>query len=180
MARILAQAEVVFDLFPGEAEAPAFSARELRDAFGCFATGVTIVTAAGPQGPVGLTVNSFSSVSLDPPLLLFCIDRRTGSLPVFEAAEAFAVNVLGADHQGLAAEFARRGVERFTEARWATAGRDLPILPEATAVFECRRYAVHDGGDHRIFVGRIERLRRVACDPLVVFQGSYLDVQARG
>ena len=173
MASISAQAKPVLELLEGEAETPPFSARELRDAFGCFATGVTIVSAAGPEGPVGLTVNSFTSVSLDPPLLLFCIERRSGCLPALEAADGFAVNVLAADQQALAAGFACRRTERFTLARWTTTARGVPILPEAMAVFECRRHAVHDGGDHRIFVGRVERIRQTASDPLLVFQGGY-------
>jgi flavin reductase (DIM6/NTAB) family NADH-FMN oxidoreductase RutF len=167
------------DLAGFEADA-AFSERELRDALGSFASGVTIVTAVGPRGPVGLTVSAFSSVSLDPPLVLVCVDRRCGSLSALEAAGAFAVNVLGAEQAGIAAHYARRGSERFGEAGWRLSGHDLPVLDEALAVIECRRHAVHDGGDHRIFIGRVVGLSRRAADPLLLFQGSYRAVEGAG
>lgn len=157
------------------------SARELRDAFGAYATGVTLVTAQGPDGPVGITANSFTSISLDPPLLLVCVDRRARSLPAFERAESFAVNVLHADHEPLSNRFARPhgDGERFDHAGWTTGALGLPILADALAVFECRRHAVHEGGDHRIFLGRVEALRRhSAAEPLVVFQGAYRSLQA--
>lgn len=165
--------------FGGPAAGPELSRRALRDIFGCFATGVTIVTAGCTERPVGLTVNSLASVSLDPPLLLFCIDRRAGSLPAFEQAETFAVNVLQAGQQALAARFACQNSERFAEAGWAAGALSLPILDSALAVFECRRHAVHDGGDHRIFVGRVERVRQAdRPDPLLVFQGRYRSVES--
>jgi flavin reductase (DIM6/NTAB) family NADH-FMN oxidoreductase RutF len=157
--------------------AAAFTQRELRDGLGAFASGVTIVTAVGPRGPVGLTVSAFASVSLDPPLVLVCLDKRAGSLPAFEAADSFAVNVLGADQQALAAHYACRGSERFGEAGWSLSPRDLPVLDEALAVIECRRHAVHDGGDHRIFVGRAVSLRRTEADPLLVFGGRYRTIE---
>ncbi|HEY0437295.1 MAG TPA: flavin reductase family protein [Phenylobacterium sp.] len=162
---------------PGSLPEASFDQRQLRDVFGCFATGVTIVTAAGPDGPVGLTVNSFTSVSLDPPMLLFCIDRRTTSLPVFEAADAFAVNVLHAGQERLAAEFACRGADRFGEVRWTAGGAGAPVLEDAMATLECRRHSAHDGGDHRIFIGRVTALRcDPSFDPLLVFQGRYRSV----
>jgi flavin reductase (DIM6/NTAB) family NADH-FMN oxidoreductase RutF len=166
------------DLAELRAAPEAFTERELRDALGCFATGVTVATTVGARGPVGLTVSAFTAVSLDPPLLLVCLDKRCGALPAFEAAEAFAVNVLAADQQGLAAHYACRGSERFTEAGWTLSPRDLPVLDQALAVFECRRHAVHDGGDHRIFLGRVEAIRRAPADPLLVFQGRYRTVPA--
>ncbi|MEO8115056.1 MAG: flavin reductase family protein [Phenylobacterium sp.] len=168
MARTSAQPHLIDEPDQG------FTARELRDAFGCFATGVTIVTAAGETGPVGLTVNSFTSVSLDPPLLLFCVGLRTNCLPVLERAERFSVNVLHAGQEALAARFACRQTERFVEAGWTTGSLGQPILSDAMAVFECRRHAVHGGGDHRIFLGRVEALRcDRRADPLLVFQSRY-------
>ena len=160
------------------APAADFSPRQLRDAFGCFATGVTVVTTMGEDGvPVGLTANSFTSVSLDPPLLLFCLDRRSTSLQAFERAETFAVNVLHAGQEALSARFSRREPNRFAEADWATGRCGAPVLSDVAAVFECRRHAVIDGGDHRIFFGRVEA---VGCDgsydPLVFFQGRYRSV----
>ncbi len=136
---------------------PPFDARHLRDAFGCFATGVTIVTAIAADGSrVGLTANSFTSVSLDPPLLLFCPARTASALPVLQASGRFAINVLDLDGQVVADRFARRGIDRFAEAEW----RDwdgLPVLAGAKAAFACTLHADHDGGDHRILVGRVER-----------------------
>ena len=155
-----------------------FSARELRDAFGCFATGVTVVTALGDDGaPVGLTANSFTSVSLEPPLVLFCLDRRSTSLPVLERAERFAVNVLHAGQEAVSARFSRREPDRFAGTAWRPGTTGVPVLEDAAAHFECRRESVLDGGDHRIFIGRVEA---VACegsyDPLVFFQGRYRSV----
>jgi len=152
--------------------------RSLRDAFGCFGTGVTVVTARDAAGPlVGLTANSFTSVSLDPPLLLLCVDRKSRRAPVIEAAERFAVNVLHAGQEAIS--------KRFAKAQDANAFSDLPlenwdgvtVLCDAMAVFSCTRHAVLDGGDHFILVGRVERL---AFDPdqhpLLYFQGRYRSV----
>ena len=165
---------------PGTDGLPArdFTARQLRDAFGCFATGVTVVTTLGEDGsPVGLTANSFTSVSLEPPLVLFCLDRRSASLPAFERADTFAVNVLHAGQEALSARFARRDPGRFAEAAWTAGITGAPLLRDVTAVFECRRHAVHDGGDHRIFVGRVEAVSwEGSYDPLVFFQGRYRSV----
>jgi flavin reductase (DIM6/NTAB) family NADH-FMN oxidoreductase RutF len=156
------------------------SARELREAFSAFATGVAIVTAEGWQGPVGLTVNSFTSVSLDPPLLLFCIDRRNRNLPVFERAERFAVNVLHTGHEPLSNTFARPHLDGFAHPAWADGHLGPPVLEDALAVFECRRHEVYDGGDHRIFVGRVEAVRRAPDgEPLAVFQGGYRTVSPK-
>ena len=133
--------------------------RQLRDAFGCFATGVTIVTCAGADGrPVGLTVNAFTSVSLDPPLVLVCIDAASQSLPAFEAAGAFAVNVLRAGQEDVAWRFTLRDGELFEGSvveTWAGA----PILGGCLANFECVLHQAVDAGDHRILIGRVEKLR---------------------
>ena len=155
-----------------------FTPRQLRDAFGCFATGVTVVTTLGAGGqPVGLTANSFTSVSLEPPLLLFCLDLRSNSLPAFDRAETFAVNVLHAGQEAISARFARRDGDRFADGEWMLGRSGVPVLRDVAAVFECRKHAVLDGGDHRIFMGRVEA---VACkgsyDPLVFFQGRYRSV----
>ena len=149
--------------------------RRLRDAFGCFGTGVTLVSALDEAGiPVGLTANSFSSVSLDPPLLLFCIDRASRRLPVFERAEAFGVSVLHAGQEGISAAFARGGA-RF-DLPWRVED-GAPVLADAMAAFACVRHAVHDGGDHLIFVGRVLRLSfDPTQDPLLFFQGRYRSV----
>lgn len=149
--------------------------RTLRDALGCFATGVTVVTAFAPDGrPIGLTANSFTSVSLDPPLLLVCIDRRAGSLPALEVAAGFAVNVLHIGQQPTSNRFARPGEDRFAETAWETGEFGAPVLSGALAAFECRRHALHDGGDHVILVGEVLKARfEPRRDPLLYFRGKY-------
>ena len=149
--------------------------RRLRDAFGCFGTGVTLVAALDDAGaPVALTANSFSSVSLEPPLLLFCLDRRSRRLPAFERADAWGVSVLHAGQEAISVAFARGGAEM--DLPW-TVVDGAPVLADAMASFACTRHAVHDAGDHLIFIGLVEA---VACegsyDPLVFFQGRYRSV----
>jgi flavin reductase (DIM6/NTAB) family NADH-FMN oxidoreductase RutF len=156
-----------------------FDARRLRDAFGCFGTGVTVVTAFDVAGaPVGLTANSFTSVSLDPPLLLFCLDRRSRRAAVFQAAGAFAVNVLHAGQEALSTRFARGATadDHLADIEWE-ASEGAPVLRDAMAVFACAKEAEHDGGDHLIVVGRVLRLDfRPEQDPLLYFQGRYRSV----
>ena len=149
--------------------------RALRDAFGCFATGVTLVTASSAdETPVGLTVNSFSSVSLDPPLLLVCPARDAGTTAVLESTRSFAVNVLGSDDKALSTRFARKGTERFADGDWETSEHGLPVLKRAMAVFECTQEAVHEGGDHLILVGRVLKATyHLHDDPLLYFHGRY-------
>ena len=150
-------------------------ARTLRDALGCFATGVTVVTTFEPGGePAGLTANSFTSVSLDPPLLLVCIAKTSNSLKALEAAEHFAVNVLHIGQQPASSLFARPGEDRFRETAWQPGRHNAPLLSNALANFECRQHQIHDGGDHIILVGEVLRAtfdpRR---DPLLYFRGKY-------
>ncbi len=151
--------------------------RKLRDAFGSFATGVTVVTGRGRDGTrVGLTANSLTSVSLDPPLLLFCPARTASALPALEASGRFAINVLASDQRAVADRFARRDVDRFADAEWDD-WDGLPILGGALANFACTLFADHDGGDHRVIIGRVERLRMNAVhDPLLYFRGAYRQV----
>ena len=136
---------------------PPFDTRHLRDAFGCFATGVTIVTGrAGDGTRTGLTANSFTSVSLDPPLLLFCPANGASALPLLRQTGRFAINVLHLDGQAIADRFAQKGIDRFADAEWID-WDGLPVLAGAKAAFACDIHADHDGGDHRIIVGRITR-----------------------
>lgn len=157
-------------------DAPELSARRLRQAFGCFGTGVTVVSTYGTDGGViGLTANSFTSVSLDPPLLLFCLDRKSRRAPALEAAPRFSVNVLHAGQEALSTRFAQGGSghESTGFVDWAGA----PVLTDAMAVFACARHATYDGGDHLILVGRVERVRfDPDQDPLLYFQGRYRSV----
>lgn len=150
-------------------------ARTFRDPLGCFATGVTIVTAMDADGlPVGLTANSFTSVSLDPPLLLVCIANNAGTRPVLESAERFAVNVLQIGQQPTSNRFAGRGEDRFASTPWQVGEFGTPVLTGSLASFECSRDALHDGGDHIILVGRVMKaMFEPRRDPLLYFRGKY-------
>jgi len=149
--------------------------RTLRDALGCFATGVTVVTCLGPDGePAGLTVNSFTSVSLDPPLLLVCIAKAAASAPALIAASHFAINVLQTGQQPASIRFSTRDQDRFGTTPWSSGEAGAPILEESLGVFECERFAVYDGGDHQILVGRVIKASfDGALDPLLYFRGRY-------
>ena len=150
-------------------------ARTFRDALGCFATGVTVVTAMCPDGtPIGLTANSFTSVSLDPPLLLVCIANGAGSAPVLRDADRFAVNVLQIGQQPTSNRFAGKGEDRFAATPWAVGEFGTPVLTGSLSSFECAREALHDGGDHFILVGRVlKAIFEPRRDPLLYFRGKY-------
>jgi flavin reductase (DIM6/NTAB) family NADH-FMN oxidoreductase RutF len=151
---------------------PEFSERELRDALGRFATGVTIVTTMTPRGPLGITANSFSSVSLHPPLVLWSPARRSRRFPAFERASHFAVHVLSAGQRRLAEDFARPG-EGYLTVDFETGIGDVPLLDGCTARFECRHEAGYDGGDHLIVVGLVLRLAQADLAPLLYHRGEY-------
>lgn len=150
-------------------------ARTLRDALGCFATGVTVVTALDSEGqPLGLTANSFTSVSLDPPLLLVCIANSARSLEALKSSANFAVNVLHIGQQHTSNLFARPGVDRFAQVDWSEGDNGAPLLDGALVNFECSRHEIHAGGDHIILVGKVDRARfEPRKDPLLYFRGKY-------
>jgi flavin reductase (DIM6/NTAB) family NADH-FMN oxidoreductase RutF len=117
---------------------PSFSAQEFRSALGAFATGVTVVTALDPTGrPVGLTANSFNSVSLTPPLVLWSLSRRAGSLPAFSGGSHYAINILAADQKELAERFASKDVDRFAGLTFRQGAGGAPVIAGSAAVFEC-------------------------------------------
>lgn len=148
--------------------------RTLRDALGCFATGVTVVTCLNDSVPAGLTVNSFTSVSLDPPLLLVCIHKLAASADALIGAPFFAINVLQTGQQPASIRFSTRDEDRFGTTRWACGEAGAPILEESLCVFECERYAVYDGGDHHILVGQVIKASfDASLDPLLYFRGRY-------
>ena len=149
--------------------------RTLRDALGSFATGVTVVTCLDPDGkPVGLTVNSLTSVSLDPPLLLVCIARDARCAPALAAASHFAVNVLQTGQQPASIRFSTRDEDRFGTTPWSTGETGAPLLMDSLAIFECERHAVHEGGDHDLLVGKVLRASfDPNMDPLLYFRGKY-------
>jgi len=149
--------------------------RTLRDALGCFATGVTVVTCLDAGGqPVGLTANSFTSVSLDPPLLLVCIAKQAASAGAMIGASHFAVNVLQTGQQPASIRFATRHEDRFGPNDWSPGEYGAPVLDQSLGVFECAGHAVHDAGDHHMLIGRVVKARFDAgLDPLLYFRGSY-------
>jgi flavin reductase (DIM6/NTAB) family NADH-FMN oxidoreductase RutF len=150
--------------------------RALRDAFGCFATGVTIVTSFDAQsGPVGFTANSFTSVSLDPALLLVCASRQVSSLPAIRATRHFGVNVLAAPQRAVAERFATRGVDRFGEGDWVEAESGVLLLEGACANFACTLETEVEAGTHSVLIGGIASFRSAADrQPLLFLRGAYL------
>ena len=152
--------------------------RELRNALGCFATGVTVVTGVAPGGELlGFTANSFNSVSLDPPLVLFSLDRSAYSLPSFEETDCFAVNVLHRGQEHLSVRFATTDPDKWQGVAYTTWSTGCPILEDTLASFECRTRATYDGGDHVIFVGEVTHLEaRREGHPLIFFRGRYRDL----
>jgi flavin reductase (DIM6/NTAB) family NADH-FMN oxidoreductase RutF len=157
---------------------PAAHPRLFRQALGQFATGVTVVTTRGPHGPLGITANSFASVSLDPPLVLWSPARGSSRFPAFSAASHFAVHVLTADQRGLADGFTRAGGFEPPDG-WQTGPHGLPLIDGALATFLCQTHARHDGGDHEIVVGRVlQALRGPEAPPLVFQAGAYRGIIA--
>jgi flavin reductase (DIM6/NTAB) family NADH-FMN oxidoreductase RutF len=149
---------------------------ELRQCLGKFATGVTVATCQGSAGPCGITANSFSSVSLEPPLLLWNIAKVSNSLRQFLDASHFAINILSARQQALSSHFAQSDHTRFDGVDYETNSNDVPLLRGAIACFECRTHQIHDCGDHYIVVGEIESCRSNGADPLLFYGGQYLTV----
>ncbi len=151
-----------------------FDQRELRNALGRFATGVTIVTAKADDGTrVGVTVSSFNTVSLEPPLVLWSLDRRSGTLPVFETATHFAVSVLGTDQIELSNTFASRDAGKFDGVKCGEGAGGAPLIPASLATFECRNAHQYDGGDHVIFVGEVVAFDRREGVALLFHDGAY-------
>lgn len=155
-------------------EPTGFDPLVLRHTFGQFPTGVTVVTAAPRGEPVGMTVGSFFSVSLDPPLVGFCADMGSSSWPVMAEAGSFAVNVLAADQAAISSLFAGPDDDRFAGVDWRAAPSGAPLLPDVLAWLDCTTEQVFDAGDHWIIVGRITALdvERDAL-PLVFWRGGY-------
>jgi len=157
---------------------PDFSERELRDALGRFATGVTVVTTMTPAGPLGITANSFASVSLRPPLVLWSPARKSQRFPAFEAAGHFAIHVLSAGQQALAERFAAPLAKGWGETAFEPGLGGVPLLAGCAARFECRHEARYEGGDHLIVVGEVLRLCENDRPPLLFYRGRYSALDA--
>ena len=152
-----------------------FDNRELRTAFGSFMTGVTIVTTAGVDGsPRGFTANSFTSVSLEPPLLMICIGKAAASMEVFRQAKGFAVNILSEAQKDVSVLFASKRADKFAEARWRKGPFGSPLIEGSAAWFDCARYQVLDAGDHIILMGQIEAFSYSDGNPLGYARGHYV------
>ncbi len=148
--------------------------RHFRDVFGHFATGVTIITAMDGDEPVGMAANSFTSVSLDPPLVLFCVAHSSSTWPRIQAAGTFAINILGEHHEELSRLFAQRDADRFGSTPWHQGVSGSPVLDEAIAYVDCSFEAEYPGGDHMIIVGRVLDLdMRDDARPLLFYKGTY-------
>ena len=151
--------------------------KDFRRCLGKFATGVTVVTCCDSEGrPCGITANSFSSVSLDPPLLLWNIAKVSNSLQAYLDAEHFVINVLTSDQQTLSSHFARSDHTLFDNVDFDLSDDGAPLLPDTLATFECRTHQIHDCGDHYIIVGEVTRYRADDGDPLLFFSGSYRSI----
>ena len=154
--------------------------RLFRNALGCFTTGVCVVTAQTENGPIRLTINSFASVSLDPPLVLWSLDKKSDRAAAFEISEHFAINVLAESHRDLSAILAKKGARGIPEEALDPGPCHVPILRGALAQFICRVEARHDAGDHVIYVGLVERFHaEEGGEPLVYHRGAYRSLAAR-
>ena len=150
----------------------------LRNALGSFATGVTIVTALdSDQNPIGMTVNSFNSVSLNPPLILWSISKDSNCFDDFVAAEAFAVHVLASDQQALSNRFANTGSDRFAGLECTEGLMGVPLLPYSSSCFQCTTENQYDGGDHVILVGKVHDFADTGQEPLIFHRGNYASLQ---
>jgi 3-hydroxy-9,10-secoandrosta-1,3,5(10)-triene-9,17-dione monooxygenase reductase component len=153
---------------------PPFDSAKFRQVLGHFPTGVTVVTAAPPEGPVGLAVGSFASVSLDPPLVAFFPDRGSSSWPRIQQAGSFCVNILAEDQEDVCRRFASKGDDKFAGLGWKAAASGAPVLDGVLAWIDCDIDQVLDAGDHFCVLGRVRDLA-VAHDgaPLLFFRGGY-------
>ena len=153
---------------------PGFDVRSFRRALGHFPTGVCVVTSQVDGARVGMTVSSFNSLSLEPPLILFSLDARTPSLPLWRKAEGYAVNVLAENQKDLSNRFAKSGSSKWEATTYAEGLFGAPLLPGVAAALECAAWATHAGGDHVLFIAEVKRFRMSEDRrPLVFSKGRY-------
>ncbi|QCP51368.1 flavin reductase family protein [Trinickia violacea] len=155
---------------------PVFDAAEFRRALGAFVTGVTVVTTIQPDGsPRGFTANSFTSVSLDPPLVLVCIAKTASSYAVFSATKRFAVSVLAEDQKSVSGVFASKAADKFAQVAWRARVTGAPVMDGAAASFDCTTHEVIDAGDHIILLGRVVDFAHTSSTPLGYCRGAYVN-----
>lgn len=146
----------------------------LRQVMGHFATGVTVITTVSAEGELhGLTANAFTSVSLDPPLLLISIDKKAESYPHFEASKIFTVNILAENQEALSRKFAVSGGKKFEGVAYRLGANGAPILDGALSYIECVLHTAYDGGDHTLYLGAIQQAEITEGKPLLFFRGGY-------
>jgi len=150
----------------------AFDSRAFRNALGQFATGVTVITVKGPGGLHGMTANAFTSVFLDPPLVLVCIDKRNRTHSLIQEVGKFGVSVLAEDHENVSRHFAGAR-ELPIDVTFIEEGLGTPVIKESLAWLDCTVWRAYDGGDHTIIVGKVEALDAPGGKPLIFFQGAY-------
>lgn len=156
---------------------PDDAALAFRACLGQFATGVTVVTCRSTKGHrCGITANSFSSVSLEPPLILWNIAKQSNSLQDFLAAEQFAVHILAESQESLSVHFARTDHTLFDDIEYRDSEHGVPLLPHCLAVFECTTHAIYEAGDHHIIIGHVDSFSWERADPLLFFSGKYRDL----
>ncbi|MXW61941.1 MAG: flavin reductase family protein [Acidimicrobiaceae bacterium] len=147
---------------------------EFRRVLGHFPTGVTVVTAPTGEGPVGMAIGSFASVSLDPPLVMFCPGKESSTWARMSGTDRFCVNVLGDDQADVCGVFASKSEDKFAGIEWSTRATGSPVLSGSIAWIDCEVHAIHDGGDHHIVVGLVKALSTENdTGPLLFFRGGY-------
>ncbi len=150
------------------------AADDFRRVLGHFVSGVTLVTTCDEESrPTGLTASAFTSVSLDPPLVLVCVDHKAQSYPALRDAGRFAVNILRSDQEALSRRFASTRLDKFAGVPFTLSRLGLPLIEESLATIECVTVAAHPEGDHTIFVGRVERATVGSGQPLIYYRGQY-------
>jgi len=152
----------------------AIDPRELRNIFGAFATGVTVITTKDTTGkPFGLTANSYTSLSLDPPLVLVCVDKKVDCYACFDQSKVFVVNILSEGQDQLSTRFATKGIEKFEGVAIRPGNLGVPLLEGAVAHIECTLVSAYEGGDHAIYVGEVQAASASGDRPLLFFKGKY-------
>jgi flavin reductase (DIM6/NTAB) family NADH-FMN oxidoreductase RutF len=156
-----------------------FDGRELRNALGRFATGVCVITTVtDAQGALGITANSFSSVSLDPPLVLWSLQNNSDVFDIFSRSSQFAINILSNEQQGYSNLYAKKGQHALEPAHYRLGKHGAPVIRHCLVSFECELHATHEGGDHLIIVGRVKEMyQRPTGEPLLFYSGSYRELR---
>jgi len=153
-------------------EPSAATTREMRNALGRFATGVTVITCASEKGPLGITANSFASVSLDPAIVLWCAAKSSKRFEAFTTATKFAIHVMSDAQEKICTGFTKTG-DAFDGYQWQTCEQGVPLISDCLSRFECTQDAVHDAGDHAIILGRVHRVSTTPGNPLTFYAGGF-------